>query len=94
MRIGGTVAQAPVVRRQSVAAGGGETPAPTMAADSFKATAAQSAPVSAQSAPAGEKKGLDLQAMTVRAQSFLSNIWDSVIAPFFKGLLGMVGINL
>ncbi|MNX63070.1 hypothetical protein D3C86_940580 [compost metagenome] len=99
MRIGGTVAQAPVVRRQSVAAGGGETPAPTMAADSFRtsgaaaATAAQSATVSAQSAPA-ENKGLDLQAMTVRAQSFLSNIWDSVIAPFFKGLLGMIGLNL
>jgi hypothetical protein len=40
-----------------------------------------------------ENKGLDLHAMTVRAQNFLSNIWDTVIAPFFKSLLGMVGLN-
>ncbi|HEY9899769.1 MAG TPA: hypothetical protein V6D00_11355 [Pantanalinema sp.] len=94
MRIGGTVSPAPVVRRQSVAAGGGESPAQAMAPDTFKASGTQAGAVSAQSAPASENKGLDLQAMTVRAQSFLSNLWDSVIGPFFKGLLGMVGLNL
>lgn len=96
MRIGGTVAPAPVFNRQSVAAGGGETAAaaPTMTADTFKASSAQSAPVAAQSSASPETKGLDIKAMTVRAQNFLSNLWDSVIGPFFKGLLGMVGINL
>lgn len=93
MRIGGTVTPAPVVRRQSVAAGGGTAPAQAMPADTFQASNTQAASTSAQSAPS-QNKGLDLQAMTVRAQSFLSNLWDSVIGPFFKGLLGMIGLNL
>ncbi|HEY9856099.1 MAG TPA: hypothetical protein V6D05_10200 [Stenomitos sp.] len=86
MRVGASP-YVPMVRRPVVAAGGGTTAAPTPAAPpSAPATIAKGEPN--PSAPQGS---FDVKALGMKVQSFLSNIWDTVIGPFIKSLFGMFG---
>lgn len=82
MRVGASP-YVPMVRRPVVAAGGGATtapaPAPTVPAPS------QSAPQPTTGTP------FDVKAAGMKIQSFLSNLWDTVVGPFLKSLFGMFG---
>lgn len=56
-----------------------------------QAKPAQSAPpASAQAADAGQAFAQQLGAFTQKAQSFLSNLWDTVIGPALNGLFSMI----
>ncbi len=83
MRVGASP-YVPMVRRPVVAAGGGATTAPAPA----QTTAA---PAPTQPAPQPTTGTFDVKAAGMKIQSFLSNLWDTVIGPFIKGLFGMFG---
>ena len=74
----------PMVR--SMAAPSASAPQPTQAAP----VAAASAP--AASAPTGTVQPFSQQlgAFTQKAQSFLSNLWDTVIGPAINSLFSMI----
>lgn len=84
MRVGASP-YVPMVRRPVVAAGGGATTAPAPVATPAPA------PVAAQSASAPAQGTFDIKAAGMKVQSFLTNLWDTVIGPFIKSLFGMFG---
>lgn len=83
MRVGASP-YVPMVRRPVVAAGGGTTSAPA-------APVATAAPTQAQPVQAASTGTFDIKAAGMKIQSFLSNLWDTVIGPFVKSLFGMFG---
>ncbi|GEM_PF-2527082 len=76
----------------------------SMAAPSVQAAPAQAAPAqtaartatpqvptaSAQAAEAGQAFAQQFGAFAQKAQSFLSNIWDTVLGPALNSLFGMI----
>lgn len=62
-------------------------PAPVAAAPTPSAPMASAPPASAQAADAFAQQ---FGAFTQRAQSFFSNLWDTVLGPAINGLMGMI----
>lgn len=62
-------------------------PAPVATAPAPAAPMPSAPPASAQAADAFAQQ---FGAFTQRAQSFLSNLWDTLIGPAINGLVGMI----
>jgi cell division septation protein DedD len=62
--------------------------APAQAKPTQAAPAAPTA--SAQAAEAGQAFAQQFGAFTQKAQSFLSNLWDTVLGPALNSLIGMI----
>lgn len=71
----------PMVRSMAAPTPAAAAPAPTMPA---------APPASAQAADAGKAFAQQLGAFTQKAQSFLSNLWDTLIGPALGNLMGMI----
>jgi hypothetical protein len=63
-------------------------PAPAVSVPAQPAPAAPMAPI--QSVDAGQDFSKQLGAFTQKAQSFFSNLWDTVIGPAINSLISMV----
>lgn len=66
-------------------------PAPITAAPSASTPAASAAPTaSAQASEAYQTFSKQLGAFTQKAQSFLTNLWDTVLGPALNSLFSMI----
>lgn len=87
MRVGASM-YVPMTRSMPVRAGGG---VPTSIASP---TAPTPAPVTAPSAVTSSTTlNTTFQAFSMKAQTFFSNIWDSLVRPFLDSIMGMFGMG-
>jgi hypothetical protein len=67
-----------------------QAPQATQAAPVVAASAAAAPTASAQASDAVQVFSQKLGAFTQKAQSFLSNLWDTVLGPALNSLFGMI----